>query len=165
MRASSLLLTACLLPACASPPQPAENAYLDYSGRDDVLSGGVKMVEITTPKGDLRVWTKRIGNSPTKKGLLLHGGPGATPEHWEAVDSYFPAAEIEYYYYDQLGSYYSDQPTDPSLWETDRFVEEVERLVTEGRLPAIKRLRAIGYREIAAYLQGESSLDEAVEAM
>ncbi len=30
--------------------------------------------------------------------------------------------------YDQLGSYYSDQPKDSSLWTTERFVEEVEQV-------------------------------------
>ena len=30
--------------------------------------------------------------------------------------------------YDQLGSYYSDQPRDSSLWTTPRFVEEVEQV-------------------------------------
>src|SRR5262249_26345063 len=77
-------------------------AYLDNSGRDDVLGGGVKMIPVETPKGSFRVWTKRIGNHPTMKVLLLHGGPGATHEYLEAFDSYFPAAGIEYYYYDQL---------------------------------------------------------------
>ncbi len=102
--------------------------YLDYSGRDDVLSGGVKMVPVDTPKGTFHVWTKRMGNNPTTKMLLLHGGPGATHEYFEAFDSYFPAAGIEYYYYDQLGSYYSDQPDEPELWELPRFVEEVEQV-------------------------------------
>ena len=109
-----------------NPKVPA--AYLDYSGRDDVLSGGVKMIPIETPKGIFRVWTKRIGNHPTMKVLLLHGGPGVTHEYLEAFDSYFPAAGIEYYYYDQLGSYYSDQPNAPELVELARFVEEVERV-------------------------------------
>lgn len=102
--------------------------YLDYSGRDDVLSGGVKLIPVHTPKGDFRVWTKRIGNNPTIKLLLLHGGPGCTHEYFEAFDSYFPAAGIEYYYYDQLGSAYSDQPDEPDLWELPRFVEEVEQV-------------------------------------
>jgi proline iminopeptidase len=102
--------------------------YLDYSGRDDVLSGGVKMIPVETPKGSFRVWTKRIGNHPTIKVLLLHGGPGATHEYLEAFDSYFPAAGIEYYHYDQLGSFYSDQPNEPELWELPRFVEEVEQV-------------------------------------
>jgi proline iminopeptidase len=102
--------------------------YLDYSGRDDVLTGGVKMITIQTPKGPFRVWTKRIGNNPAIKILLLHGGPGCTHEYLEAFDSYFPAAGFEYYYYDQLGSYYSDQPDDPDLWDLPRFVDEVEQV-------------------------------------
>jgi proline iminopeptidase len=109
-------------------------AYLNYSGRDDVLSGGVKMIPIATAKGVFRVWTKRIGNNPTIRVLLLHGGPGLTHEYWEAFDSYFPAAGIEYYYYDQLGSYYSDQPDAPELWELPRFVEEVEQVRQALRL-------------------------------
>ena len=106
----------------------APESYFDHSGRDDVLSGGVKLVPIVTPKGEFRVWTKRIGNNPAVKVLLLHGGPGATHEYFEACDSYFPAAGIEYYFYDQLGSTYSDQPDDPDLWEIPRFVDEVEQV-------------------------------------
>jgi proline iminopeptidase len=102
--------------------------YLDNTGRDDVLAGGVRMIPIETPKGSFRVWTKRIGNNPTTKLLLLHGGPGFTHEYFEAFDSYLPSAGIEYYYYDQLGSYYSDQPDEPDLWEIDRFVDEVEQV-------------------------------------
>jgi len=128
MKAKSILLAVCVLQACTDSSERSATNYLDYRGRDDVLSGGVKMVEITTPKGDFHVWTKRVGNNPTMKLLLLHGGPGATHEYYEAFDSYFPAAGIEYYYYDQLGSYYSDQPSDPDLWETARFVEEVEQV-------------------------------------
>ena len=102
--------------------------YLDYSGRDDVLSGGAKMITIQTPKGPFRVWTKRIGNNPAIKILLLHGGPGCTHEYLEAFDSFFPAAGFEYYYYDQLGSFYSDQPDEPDLWDLPRFVDEVEQV-------------------------------------
>jgi proline iminopeptidase len=105
-----------------------ETGYLDYSGRDDLLGGGVRMIPVSTPHGVFRVWTKRIGNNPDIKLLLLHGGPGATHEYFEACDSYLPAAGIEYYYYDQLGSAYSDQPEHPDLWEVDRFVEEVEQV-------------------------------------
>lgn len=80
---------------------PATNAatYLDYADRSDVLSGGVRLIPVHTPKGEFRVWTKRVGNNPRTKLLLLHGGPGATHEYFEAFDSYFPAAGIEYYYY------------------------------------------------------------------
>ena len=102
--------------------------YCDSTGRDDVLSGGVTLVPITTPKGPFRVWTKRVGNNPEVKLLLLHGGPGATHEYFECCDTHLPAAGIEYHYYDQLGSAYSDQPDDPGLWDIDRFVDEVEQV-------------------------------------
>jgi proline iminopeptidase len=102
--------------------------YLDYSEKDDRLSGGVRMIPIQTSEGVFRVWTKRVGNNPSMKVLLLHGGPGATHEYFEVFDSFFPHAEIEYYYYDQLESFYSDQPNNSKLWTVDRFVEEVEQV-------------------------------------
>jgi proline iminopeptidase len=127
-----LLLAGCgqgPAPSSGAPPAPnAGSAYFDTSGRKDVLSGGVRLIPIDTPKGTFRVWTKRVGNNPRIKVLLLHGGPAATHEYFEAFDSYFPAAGFEYYYYDQLGSYYSDQPADPDLWDLPRFVEEVEQV-------------------------------------
>jgi proline iminopeptidase len=86
------------------------------------------MVEINTPKGKFKVWTKRIGNNPRIKVLLLHGGPGSTHESFESFESFFPQEGFEFYEYDQLGSYYSDQPNDSSLWTNERFVEEVEQV-------------------------------------
>lgn len=106
---------------------PSER-YFDQTGRTDLFAGGVTMVPVTTRSGTFKVWTKRVGNNPAVKLLLLHGGPGATHEYFEAFDSYLPGAGVEYYYYDQLGSTRSDQPDDPSLWELDRFVEEVEQV-------------------------------------
>ena len=137
MKKSLLLVLALVLfQACSNssvnPPVNSAAAstpnYLDYSQRDDVLSGGVKLIPITTPKGTFRVWTKRVGNNPRIKVLLLHGGPGVTHEYFEAFDSYLPASGVEYYYYDQLGSFYSDQPKEPDLWDLPRFVEEVEQV-------------------------------------
>ncbi len=113
------------LQSCAVTTPPS---YLDYRGRDDALTGGSRLIPISTPKGTFNVWTKRVGNNPRVKVLLLHGGPGFNHEYMEAFDSYFPAAGIEYYYYDQLGSFYSDQPNDPDLWDLPRFVEEVEQV-------------------------------------
>ena len=119
-----------LLAGCAqkTPPDSSLATYFDRTGRGDVLAGGVRMIPITTPKGNFRVWTKRVGNNPKLKVLLLHGGPGATHEYLEAFDSWLPGASIEYYYYDQLGSAYSDQPKDPELWDIPRFVDEVEQV-------------------------------------
>ena len=110
----------------ASDNAPAD--YLDNRGRSDRLTGGVRRIPIETPCGRFTVWTKRIGNNPRIKLLLLHGGPGFTHEYLEPCDSFLPGAGIEYYYYDQLGSYYSDQPEDERLWELPRFVEEVEQV-------------------------------------
>ncbi|MFP4506904.1 MAG: proline iminopeptidase-family hydrolase [Cyclobacteriaceae bacterium] len=129
----------------AENPTSTGTSYFDNSGRDDVLSGGIKMVPVNTPSGEFKVWTKRVGNNPDMKVLILHGGPGMTHELYECFDSYFPAANIEYYYYDQLGSHYSDQPEDSSLWETARFVEEVEQV-----------RQALGLEKDNFYLYGHS---------
>ena len=105
-------------------------SYFDTSTwrAPDVLSGGSRMIPVSTPVGEFRVWTKRVGSNPGLKVLLLHGGPGATSELYECFDTWFPRAGIEYYYYDQLGSFRSDQPADASLWDLDRFVTEVEQV-------------------------------------
>ncbi|MGB3181039.1 MAG: proline iminopeptidase-family hydrolase [Cyclobacteriaceae bacterium] len=106
----------------------AVSEYFDYANEEDTYTGGIRMIPIQTPKGEFKVWTKRVGNNPTMKVLLLHGGPGATHELYECFDGWMPKEGIEYIYYDQLGSYYSDQPSDTSLWTTERFVEEVEQV-------------------------------------
>jgi len=91
-------------------------------------SDDVTLIPVETPKGTFKVWTRRVGDNPRIKLLLLHGGPGGTHEYFEAFDDYLPAAGVEYYYYDQLGSSHSDQPDDPDLWEIPRFVDEVEQV-------------------------------------
>lgn len=128
-----LLLAACSAPptpatSSAAPAQETSSAWFDNSSHPDALAGGVRMIPIRTAKGTFNVWTKRVGNNPRIKVLLLHGGPGVTHEYFEVMDSFFPGAGFEYYYYDQLGSFYSDQPKDPELWELPRFVEEVEQV-------------------------------------
>ena len=93
-----------------------------------------RMIPISTATGEFKVWTQRIGSNPDSKVLLLHGGPGCTHEYLEAFDDHLPAAGIEYYHYDQLGSGNSDQPDEPSLWDLDRFVDEVEQVRVALRL-------------------------------
>ncbi|MBB4080508.1 proline iminopeptidase [Lewinella aquimaris] len=145
--AISVLCIAACTPAgdAQSDPVPQTESYYSTEGRDDILSGGARMIPITTPVGEFRVWTKRVGNNPRKKVLLLHGGPGATHAYFEAADSYFPGEGIEYYYYDQLESGNSDHPNDRSLWTTDRFVSEVEQVRT-----------ALGLDQNNFYLLGHS---------
>ena len=57
------------------------------------------MIEITTPQGPFKVWTRRVGNNPRIKLLLLHGGPGFPHEYFEAFDDYLLREGIEYIYY------------------------------------------------------------------
>ena len=126
---------------------PKEITLKDYFSSNDtgVQAGGVKMVEIETPKGKFHVWTKTIGNNPTIKVLLLHGGPGATHEVFESFESFFPREGIQFIEYDQLESFYSDQPNDSSLWTTEHFVEEVEQV-----------RKALGLNKSNFYLFGQS---------
>lgn len=128
-RILSLLLSFAFVAVAAAAEPQTLKSYHDNSGRADAWSGGVRMIPIHTPQGDFRVWTKRVGNNPRIKLLILHGGPGATHEAYEAFDSFLPAGGIEYYYYDQLGSAYSDQPDDMTPFlSIDHYVDEVEQV-------------------------------------
>jgi proline iminopeptidase len=131
------ILIPCILVACQTAEKEGQadnggahmhlNEYFNY-GDTGVQSAGIKMIPIKTPVGDFKVWTKRFGTNPRIKILLLHGGPAMTHEYMECFESFFPLEGFEFYEYDQLGSYYSDQPTDSSLWTVERFVEEVEQV-------------------------------------
>lgn len=132
MRKLLPLVLLLILFSCRDKPSATTNDitvkdYFNY-GDTGIRSAGIRMIPITTPVGTFKVWTKRFGNNPRIKVLLLHGGPAMTHEYMECFESFFPQEGFEFYEYDQLGSYYSDQPTDSSLWTTARFVEEVEQV-------------------------------------
>jgi len=118
-------LFSCSQPQQTKVSEPAASCnYNNVKTPGDYQSGGVQMIDL---KEGYKVWTKRYGNSPMKV-LILHGGPAGTHEYLECFQSFFPQANIEFYEYDQLGSYYSDQPTDTNLYNIPRFVEEVEQV-------------------------------------
>jgi proline iminopeptidase len=144
MRLFAFFAVVACLGAC-QPKQTAPAVADYYSYKDTIESGGVKMIPIATPVGTFKVWTKRFGNNPRIKILLLHGGPAMTHEYMECFETFFQRQGFEFYEYDQLGSYYSDQPKDSSLWTTARFVEEVEQV-----------RRAIGADSTNFYLLGNS---------
>jgi proline iminopeptidase len=108
---------------------PALRSYF-APAESGVDSGGIQLVPVQTPKGTFEVWTKRFGANPRIKLLLLHGGPGFNHEYFEGLERFLAAEGIEFIYYDQLGSSYSDQPQDDSLWTIERFVDEVEQVRT-----------------------------------
>jgi proline iminopeptidase len=135
MKKITFALLICLITgftACKQTDKPAETSNaLSIYFKDDtqgVKNGGVQMVQISTPKGKFNVWTKKIGNNPKIKLLLLNGGPGATHEYFECMESFLPAEGIELIYYDQLGCGNSDNPKDTSMWSLPRYVEEVEQV-------------------------------------
>ena len=128
-----LLSLAGLLSACVKTESSKNTdavtlkSYFAATG-DGVQNGGVQVIPIKTPKGEFKVWTKRFGNNPKIKLLLLQGGPGCTHEYWECMESFLPAEGIEFIYYDQLGTGFSDDPKDTTMWDLSRYVEEVEQV-------------------------------------
>ena len=129
MRSVILLTLATLVISCKNENKSQSlSDYFTYDQSSSVESAGIKMIPIKTPVGEFKVWTKRFGNNPKIKILLLHGGPAMTHEYMECFETFFQREGFEFYEYDQLGSYYSDQPKDSSLWTTERFVEEVEQV-------------------------------------
>ena len=103
--------------------EPGQN--WDADDPQGIRVAGIRMIPVAG--GKHKVWTKRIGSGAVKV-LLLHGGPGASHDYLEAMESFLPEAGIEMYYYDQLGSGNSDAPDDPALWNLSRFVTEVEEV-------------------------------------
>jgi len=91
-----------------------------------IQTGGVQLIPLIEGKDTFSLWTKRIGNNPKIKVLLLNGGPGATHEYFECFENFLPKEGIEFIYYDQLGTGRSTNPMDTSYWDLARYVEEVE---------------------------------------
>jgi proline iminopeptidase len=125
----SLLLTTVVT---ASGNQEDGRSVPDYDVyfRPDtgVQTGGVKLIPVKTAKGTFNVWSKRVGNNPRIKVLILSGGPGASSEYLECMESFLPREGIEFIYYDQLATGRSDNPKDATLFDLNRCVEEVEQV-------------------------------------
>jgi proline iminopeptidase len=93
--------------------------------KGEVRTGGSRTIPIDG--GKYKVWVKKVGKGPLHV-LTLHGGPGCTHEYFECFEAFLPQNGITFWYYDQLGSGFSDQPDDTSLWTVERFREEVEQV-------------------------------------
>ncbi|MBK7527637.1 MAG: proline iminopeptidase-family hydrolase [Sphingobacteriales bacterium] len=125
----NLIITTLILTSLCSCNQSSETS--DTVSTQDTIStnyeiktGGSKMIQVD---GKYNVWTKKVGDGKIKV-LLLHGGPGFTHDYFECFEDFLPKEGIEFYYYDQLGVGNSDIPTDTSLWNIPRYVEEVEQV-------------------------------------
>jgi proline iminopeptidase len=76
-----------------------------------------------------KVWYEVVGDGPGLPLITLHGGPGSTHYGLEPLRAL--ADERPVIFYDQLGCGNSDRPDDLSLWNTERFVEELHLLRKE----------------------------------
>ncbi len=126
MKSLSFAFLALCIYACNSSTNPPDKNE-EVNTKDttyEVKTGGSKMIQVD---GKYNVWTKKIGDGKIKV-LLLHGGPGFTHDYFECFEDFLPKEGIEFYYYDQLGVGNSDIPTDTSLWNIPRYVEEVEQV-------------------------------------
>lgn len=125
----TMIFALLIMSSCNKQVKTNQNVLHNYfSYGDSIESGGVRLIPIKTALGEFKVWTKRYGNNPKIKILLLHGGPGLTHEYMECFETFFQREGFEFYEYDQLGSFFSDQPKDSSLWNLPRFVDEVEQV-------------------------------------
>jgi proline iminopeptidase len=84
------------------------------------------------------VWYESRGSGPRTL-LLLHGGPGGNSEDLRPLME-LAAADFRVVRYDQLGSWRSEKPDDPALWQVPRFVAEVEQVRHELDLGRIHLL-------------------------
>lgn len=73
-----------------------------------------------------KVYYKKVGTGSKVPLILLHGGPGGTHVSMKALEALGDKRPV--IFYDQLGAGRSDRPTDPSLWNIDRFVEELGQI-------------------------------------
>ena len=137
------ILSIILLIACSG--KKANTVLAEVESSSGQLEEGVKLIPIQTPSGEFQVFTQRVGDNPSIKVLLLHGGPGMTHQQYANFKDYLPQEGIEFIWYDQLGSAYSDQPSDSTLWTIDRFVDEVEQVRV-----------ALGLNKDNFYLYGQS---------
>lgn len=86
---------------------------------------GVKMIPVQ--QGQYKVFTQKIGKGKIKL-LLLHGGPANGHEYFENFPEHLNKEGITIYYFEQLGSYYSDNPLDSTAFTPAAFVEHVEEV-------------------------------------
>ncbi len=136
------LLTSSAALAAASTTDTASSATAAPAGNDArserVRTGGARTVMLASGHN---VWVKQVGTGGIPV-LTLHGGPGFNHFYLECMEDFLPAAGITFWYYDQLGCGFSDAPKDPSLWQLDRYIQEVEQV---RRALALERFILYGH--------------------
>ncbi len=131
--AAALLAVASLLSACSTPPDTSTDTVAT-SAPPDTFPSQEGMIDV--PGG--KVWYRRIGDGNGVPLLALHGGPGGSACRFEILAPL--ANQRPIIFYDQLGSGRSEHPTDTSLWNVARFVQEVEAVRTALGLDSVHLL-------------------------
>ncbi len=102
-------------------------------GSDSLAKFNPQGSRFVTLDNGYHIWTQTKGTGPIKL-LTLHGGPGGTNEVFENFGERLAPWHVQATRYDQLGSFYSDQPdfADPANRERflniDYYVNEVEEV-------------------------------------
>lgn len=117
--AASAIAAACTLTACTFKSDMVADTVV-AAGIVDTFPSQEGMIDV--PGG--KVWYRKIGNGPGVPLLAMHGGPGGTSCRFEVLAPL--ANERPIIFYDQLGSGRSEHPTDTTLWNLPRFVQEVD---------------------------------------
>jgi proline iminopeptidase len=97
-----------------------------HSFQDKKEAFGMNTTEGFIPVPGGKVWYRAVGENKNTPLLVLHGGPGFSTYDMEELQGL--ANERMVIFYDQLGSGRSERPRDKSLWEVDRFVEELQTI-------------------------------------
>ncbi|HOE26803.1 MAG: proline iminopeptidase-family hydrolase [Candidatus Aureabacteria bacterium] len=106
----------------------------------DAVDGNRTIREGTIPVPGGKVWYRIVNpEAPGIPLLALHGGPGATHDYLEPLETLADRRPVVLY--DQLGGGNSDRPEDRSLWTLERFVEE---LATVRRSLGLLRVCLLG---------------------
>jgi L-proline amide hydrolase len=95
------------------------------------------------PFHGFRTWYHMVGSGeePGKLPLLvLHGGPGASYDYLEPLETMAKTGR-RVIFYDQLGGGNSDHPHNPSMWTVELFIEELDAV---RKALALDRLHILG---------------------
>ncbi len=130
--AAVAIVATCTVAACSPKADTAADSTLAAATDTFPSQEGV----IDVPGG--KVWYRKIGNGPGVPLLAMHGGPGGTSCRFEVLAPL--ANERPVIFYDQLGSGRSEHPTDTSLWNFPRFVQEVEAVRRALKLDSVHLL-------------------------
>ena len=73
-----------------------------------------------------RVYCRQVGGACAPPLLVVHGGPGIPHQQLQPLEQL--SVDRPVIFYDQLGCGKSDRPDCAHLWQTDRFVDELDEV-------------------------------------